>query len=913
MADRYWRGGSGTWSTTNTTNWSTTSGGAGGASVPTSSDDVYFDANSASGSYTVSISTTGTKNAKALTISNPTVGTITIGTATYNVNVHGDVNIISAGNTADFDIHFSSLISPGTYSISSATALRSVRFRGNATYNVTSNLSATFVLPTNGTVNFGAFTHSIETFSNDELSSSLPTTNTVVVNLDTCTINNLGLLEMYGVSTTLNAGTSTINARTFGNFTIGRTTDPAATPITLYDFTHACTANTTNNIYNQVTFNNLTLSISATTSRTETIFFANSTISDLTITGVLSGQLRPFISSDIQGTARTLTVTTATAVDYVDFQDITIAGGAAPISGTMLGDCGGNTDITFPASKNCFWNLLAGGGWAATAWAATSGGVVDDINFPLPQDTAIIENTGLNTNAIITLRGAANYGSLDWSTRTNNFSFNSNTGSYSFYGGISGGSALGGFINSITFRGGRTQIINITSSGKLNDFTISKSPSAVWQLANNLSVTGADVFYASGTIDLAGYTLFCEIFTFSGSGTKTIDGNNGKINVAASTATVFVGGTATVPSTTTLEITNPGSGSTRYIETGINSTNFNVSVVPTSTSSGVIIFTSFTTSNFTCNNLTFGNNFAGQMQLGNTMTLLGNFSYSNNASATIRTDSAFINRTLNLTPPTATTVTFDPKGKTLQQLSLTVNGADITSEVDLSSNLTLSRTFRVNSGTFRSNSYTINCRIFDSSFISGGSAREVDIGSSLVIFGTTVTSGTTTTFDMEDPNLTLTFTYASGAELRSVATTSVANFDGGDKAYPTLTLAGVNGTLRIAGDNSFENITNTVQPVGLRVTSGSNQTVNKFELSGTAGNLVTLDSTTTAQHTLTCPTGLDIAVNYLNISYSNAVGSIISTQWYAGANSTNSGNNTGWIFTNPPPPPKGEFFMIMLG
>ncbi len=794
MATRYWRGGTGTWSTSNTTNWSTTSGGAGGASVPTSADDVIFDANSASGNYTVSISTTGTLNAKALTISNPTVGTITIGTATYNVNVHGDVNIISAGNTANFDIHFSSLISPGTYSISSATALRSVRFRGNVTYNVTSNLSATFVLPTNGTVNFGAFTHSIVTFSNDELFSSLPTTNTVVVNLDTCTINNLGLLEMYGVATTLNAGTSTINASTSGSFTIGRTTDPAATPITLYDFTHACTANITNNIYNQVTFNNLTLSISATTTRTETIFFANSTISDLTITGVLSGQLRPFIRSSTAGTARTLTVTTATAVDYVDFQDITIAGGAAPISGTMLGDCGGNTGITFPASKNCFWNLLAGGGWAATAWAATSGGVVDDINFPLPQDTAIIENTGLNTNAIITLRGAANYGSLDWSTRTNNFSFNSNTGSYSFYGGISGGSALVGFINSITFRGGRTQIINITSSGKLNDFTISKSPSAVWQLANNLSVTGSDVSYASGTIDLAGYTLFCDGFYFSGSEPKTIDGNNGKINLLRSSGVIFTGGTATVPSTTTLEITGT-IPTAAELENGINSTNFNVSVVPTSTSSGNLEFTGFT-----CNNLTFGNNFAGQMQLSTNMTLLGSFSFSSNASATISSTSPTTTRTLTLTPPTATTVTFDSKSKTLTRVNLTVNGADITSEVDLSSNLTTTNIFRVNSGTFRSNSYTINCASFTSNFISGGFAREVDIGSSLVIFGSGVTSGPTTTFDMDDPNLTLTFTYASGAELRSASVTSVANFDGGGKAYPTLTLAGANGTLRIAGD-----------------------------------------------------------------------------------------------------------------
>jgi len=60
MADRYWRGGSGSWNTT--TNWSTTSGGGGGASVPTSSDNVIFDTNSGSGTahYTVTVTDNST-------------------------------------------------------------------------------------------------------------------------------------------------------------------------------------------------------------------------------------------------------------------------------------------------------------------------------------------------------------------------------------------------------------------------------------------------------------------------------------------------------------------------------------------------------------------------------------------------------------------------------------------------------------------------------------------------------------------------------------------------------------------------------------------------------------------------------------------------------------------------------------
>ena len=46
MANRYWVGGAGTWDDTTTTHWSASSGGAGGASVPTASDNVFIDSNS---------------------------------------------------------------------------------------------------------------------------------------------------------------------------------------------------------------------------------------------------------------------------------------------------------------------------------------------------------------------------------------------------------------------------------------------------------------------------------------------------------------------------------------------------------------------------------------------------------------------------------------------------------------------------------------------------------------------------------------------------------------------------------------------------------------------------------------------------------------------------------------------------
>ncbi len=93
MALRYWVGGTANWDGTAGTKWSATSGGAGGASVPTVADDVFFDANSGTGIVTL------TAAANVLTIdftgytgtftfgANLTCGNTTLGAATtYSTN-----------------------------------------------------------------------------------------------------------------------------------------------------------------------------------------------------------------------------------------------------------------------------------------------------------------------------------------------------------------------------------------------------------------------------------------------------------------------------------------------------------------------------------------------------------------------------------------------------------------------------------------------------------------------------------------------------------------------------------------------------------------------------------------------------------------------------------------------------------
>jgi hypothetical protein len=83
MADRFWVGGAGTWGGSNT-NWSATSGGPGGASEPTSVDNVFFNA---AATYTVTANGGQCNNI-----------TVSAGTVTFNNPNNGSVSFIAAGN-----------------------------------------------------------------------------------------------------------------------------------------------------------------------------------------------------------------------------------------------------------------------------------------------------------------------------------------------------------------------------------------------------------------------------------------------------------------------------------------------------------------------------------------------------------------------------------------------------------------------------------------------------------------------------------------------------------------------------------------------------------------------------------------------------------------------------------------------
>jgi hypothetical protein len=149
----------------------------------------------------------------------------------------------------------------------------------------------------------------------------------------------------------------------------------------------------------------------------------------------------------------------------------------------------------------------------------------------------------------------------------------------------------------------------------------------------------------------------------------------------------------------------------------------------------------------------------------------------------------------------------------------------------------------------------------------------------------------------------------SGTGTISLTNSIAKTFVGASVSYSGVTLNnGGAGALTISGSNTFANITNTVQPTTVTFTAATTTTVTNFGLTGTAGNLVTINSTGAAA-TLSKSSGT-VSCDYLSITNSTATG---GATWYAGANSTNGGGNSVWLFSAAPAATNsGAFFRLLM-
>lgn len=132
---------------------------------------------------------------------------------------------------------------------------------------------------------------------------------------------------------------------------------------------------------------------------------------------------------------------------------------------------------------------------------------------------------------------------------------------------------------------------------------------------------------------------------------------------------------------------------------------------------------------------------------------------------------------------------------------------------------------------------------------------------------------------------------------------SSSTFAGGGKTYNSIRRTGVgSGQLTVSGSNTFSAFTDNEGVVAHTVvfTGGTTTTVGIFNVRGSSGKLVTLNSTSATNHILTTTGGADIVCAYMSIANSTVDASPV---WYAGATPPSvdgGGGNVNWIFSGPP-------------
>jgi len=212
-ANRYWIGGTGTWDISSTSNWSTSSGGASGASVPTSSDKVFFDANSFSGGGQI-VTISATVNCLSMSWTGATNTPTLAGSST--LNIYGNLTLI-AGMTITYTgtIEFESTSTGRTITTAGKSLASNLNFQGTGgAWTMQDALTTTkeFEL-TDGTFNTGNYTLAVRQLNCYGFSST-----TRALNLGSSTVNitpgsvwTSDILNFDGSNLTVNPGTSNIN------------------------------------------------------------------------------------------------------------------------------------------------------------------------------------------------------------------------------------------------------------------------------------------------------------------------------------------------------------------------------------------------------------------------------------------------------------------------------------------------------------------------------------------------------------------------------------------------------------------------------------------------------------------------------------------------------------------------------
>lgn len=622
MANRFWVGGTGNWSNSSTTNWSATSGGAGGASAPTSVDDVFFNVNS----------NTGT---------NPFTVTILANATCRNWDVSGlDGVMTMTGNTTLFQV-FGGISFSGFNLISTFTGIINLRATSGINF-ITTNGVTLSALQVNcaGTYRLGG-NITLDSNSNPSINliSGVFSVNGWIANLTGTGVTNI--VGSGSTSRTLTLTNSVVNCYSTSspinlagsNYSIGASNSIINIYGSSASFTESL-AGSYNTVYFQapsaIGTRSLATSSSFGTLRVDTGAVAgiypftvssNITVSTLQLIASSNPAIRHNFSSNVAGTARSISSTFSPSLQNVDFRDITSA--SFVWSGTSIATLNNTTNITASSAKTVYWNLAGTQNWSATGWATSSGGVPAEANFPIAQDTVIFDDSG--AAGTITVDANYNIRVLSTSLRTLPLTIN-----VSVFLNLFANLTLGSGLTSsgiLIFTGG--SIATISGNNNTTNFNIrwEKNPGTIGGLTGSGAfLSTSDIIVTSGTFQTSGRNMTVRGF-YTGGNTKILSFSSSTITITGSGEVCNLTGSNTTFSsnTATLSFSSASPKTFRSVSAfgfsnliqsgagalsmfGVLCTNISNAVTPTTVSfSGTNTFTNFNLNGTPGNLVTLGN------------------------------------------------------------------------------------------------------------------------------------------------------------------------------------------------------------------------------------------------------------------------------------------------------------------
>jgi hypothetical protein len=517
-------------------------------------------------------------------------------------------------------------------------------------------------------------------------------------------------------------------------------------------------------------------------------------------------------------------------------------------------------------------------GTAGTKWATTSGGS-GGAAVPTSSDNVYFDAA----SGAVTINIAS-------SAVCNDFINTGFTGTVTRSSGgitISGSAVLG---SGATYTSFGTITFDASTTGKTITCNGNSWPSAItfnnasgeWTLQDNFTTT-SNISFTAGSVKVNGKTVTANLFSSFSASSRTWTWSGGKAVLTGNNTTLWGSTGSYFADKGTLEFSYSGSTGTRVLS------GFGTPGEAEAPNIKVTAGTDTVRANgLTCGDLDF-TGFAG--------TWNNTFGMPDNIFGSFIVSSGMTVPSSGVIPLHATSGSWNiaTNGKTIGSTIRLGGFSSGSATWTLQDNLTMgTNTMSQTNGTLTLNGKNLSCGVYTSN---NSNTRTLNLGS-----GQLILTGTGTVFDIGAGS---SMTINSGTSLIKINDASATNktFTGAGFTYNNIYLTGAGtGKFIFTGSNTFAGIKCDTPPHTIQFESGTTTNISSlWEVSGTAGNLITIESSTTSPSTLNKTGGGTFSSDYLSISYSTATP---SSTWYAGSHSTNGGNNSGWSFTDGPAAPQ---------